>query len=151
MWMDENMAGNVSQTMPMARVTMGRCCDHNFLRFFPILGEKIGVFLKNQCYDQFFPKLSFVLSQKCEFFRQIFRRKYLKNHNIGPRSGEFSHVGLFACLLLAVFLQIAKISQIWASFFTVKVMYILVLTKKYSATFGRFFTNSSGDPVAGLR
>jgi hypothetical protein len=26
----------------------GRCYDHNFLRFF---GEKIGVFLKNQCYD----------------------------------------------------------------------------------------------------
>jgi hypothetical protein len=25
----------------------GRCYDHNFLRFLPILGEKIGVFLKN--------------------------------------------------------------------------------------------------------
>jgi hypothetical protein len=32
----------------------GRCYDHNFLRFSTILGEKIGVFLKNQCYDQFF-------------------------------------------------------------------------------------------------
>jgi hypothetical protein len=27
-----------------------------FLRFFPILGEKIGVFLKNQCYDHNFCK-----------------------------------------------------------------------------------------------
>jgi hypothetical protein len=27
---------------------------------------------------------SFILSQKCQFFRWIFRRKYLKNHNIGP-------------------------------------------------------------------
>jgi hypothetical protein len=25
---------------------------HNFLQFLPIFGEKIGVFLKNQCYDQ---------------------------------------------------------------------------------------------------
>jgi lysyl-tRNA synthetase class I len=30
----------------------GRCHDHKFLRFLPIFGEKIGVFLKNQCYDQ---------------------------------------------------------------------------------------------------
>jgi hypothetical protein len=31
-----------------------RCYDHNFLRFLTIFGEKIGVFLKNQCYDQNF-------------------------------------------------------------------------------------------------
>jgi hypothetical protein len=29
----------------------GRCYDHNFLRFSPISGEKIGIFLKNQGYD----------------------------------------------------------------------------------------------------
>jgi hypothetical protein len=28
------------------RVTGGRCCDHNFLRFLPIFGEQIGVFSK---------------------------------------------------------------------------------------------------------
>jgi hypothetical protein len=32
----------------------GRCYDHNFLRFLTIFGEKIGVFLKNQWYDQIF-------------------------------------------------------------------------------------------------
>jgi hypothetical protein len=32
----------------------GRCYDHNFLRFLTIFGEKIGVFLENQCYDQNF-------------------------------------------------------------------------------------------------
>jgi hypothetical protein len=32
--------------------TRGRCYDHNFLRFSTIFGEKIAVFLKNQCYDQ---------------------------------------------------------------------------------------------------
>jgi hypothetical protein len=31
-----------------------RCYDHNFLRFLTIFGEKIGVFLKNQCYGQIF-------------------------------------------------------------------------------------------------
>jgi hypothetical protein len=28
--------------------------DHNFQRFLPIFGEKFGVFLTNQCYDQIF-------------------------------------------------------------------------------------------------
>jgi hypothetical protein len=31
------------------------------------------------------------LSKKRQYFRQIFRRKYLKNHNIGPRKSR-SHV-----------------------------------------------------------
>jgi hypothetical protein len=35
-------------------VTRDRCYDHNFQRFSTIFGEKIGVFLKNQCYDQNF-------------------------------------------------------------------------------------------------
>jgi hypothetical protein len=35
-------------------MTWGRCYDHNFRRFLPIFGEKIGVFLKNQCYDHYF-------------------------------------------------------------------------------------------------
>jgi hypothetical protein len=39
-------------------VLRGRCYDHNFLRFFPIFGEKIGVLLENQCYDQFFQNLA---------------------------------------------------------------------------------------------
>jgi hypothetical protein len=34
--------------------TWGRYYDHNFLRFSPIFGEKIGVFLKKQCNDQNF-------------------------------------------------------------------------------------------------
>jgi hypothetical protein len=48
-----------------------------FCDFFPIFGEKIG-------YDQLLRKISFVLSQKRQFFRNIFRQKYLKNHNICP-------------------------------------------------------------------
>jgi hypothetical protein len=40
-----------------------------------IFGEKIGVFLKYQCYDQLFSRFSFVLSQKCQFFSQKFSAK----------------------------------------------------------------------------
>jgi hypothetical protein len=71
-----------------------------FCDFFPILGEKIGVFLKNQCYDQnkyhcydhIFSKFSFVSSQKGQFFRVNFLAKYLKNHNIGPRLGVLNQL-----------------------------------------------------------
>jgi hypothetical protein len=45
----------------------------------------MAFFSKNQCYDQHFASISFVLSQKRHFFRRKIRRKYLKNHNIGPR------------------------------------------------------------------
>jgi hypothetical protein len=46
----------------------GRCYDHNLLQMSQIIGEKIGVFLKYQCYEQFFSKFSFVLSQNVNFF-----------------------------------------------------------------------------------
>jgi hypothetical protein len=52
----------------LATLNWGRCYDHNVLRFSPIFGEKIGVFLQNQFYDQLFSKFSFVLSQKRQFF-----------------------------------------------------------------------------------
>jgi hypothetical protein len=59
-------------------VSRGRCYDHNFLRFSPIFGEKIGVFLKNQCYDQFFSQTSSSLSKKRQYFRWIFGENILK-------------------------------------------------------------------------
>jgi hypothetical protein len=34
--------------------------------------------------------LDFVLSQKRQFFRRNFRRKYLKNHNIGKNANFFA-------------------------------------------------------------
>jgi hypothetical protein len=37
--------------MVIIRPIWGRCHNHDFLW---IVGEKIGVFLKNQCYDQIF-------------------------------------------------------------------------------------------------
>jgi hypothetical protein len=44
----------------------------------PILGEKFGVFLKNQLYDQFFSKFGFVLSKKANFFAEIFGETIFK-------------------------------------------------------------------------
>jgi hypothetical protein len=40
-------------------------------QFSAIFGEKIGVFLRNQCYDNFISKFSFVLSQKRQFFAKF--------------------------------------------------------------------------------
>jgi hypothetical protein len=61
----------------------------NLCEFCQFSANQIGVFLKNRCYDQLVSKFSFVLSQKRQFFGEnfsakIFRRKYIKNHNIGP-------------------------------------------------------------------
>jgi hypothetical protein len=38
------------------------------LWFSAIFGEKIGVFLKNQCYDQFFPNLALFWVKNTDFF-----------------------------------------------------------------------------------
>jgi hypothetical protein len=51
-------------------------CD--FCKFLPIFGEKIGVFLKYQCYDQLFSKFSYVLSQKRHFFAKFFGENIIK-------------------------------------------------------------------------
>jgi hypothetical protein len=77
--------GNVSTIWNgISRLSWGRCYYHNFLWFSTIFCEKIGVFLKNQCYDQNFALFTFVFESKRKFFRWIFWRKYFKNHNIGP-------------------------------------------------------------------
>jgi hypothetical protein len=53
----------------------GRCYDHNFLRFSPIFGEKIGVFLKKQCSDQCFHNLALFLVEKTPIYLQFFLPK----------------------------------------------------------------------------
>jgi hypothetical protein len=46
--------------------------------------EKIGVFLRQQCYDQILAKTGSSLSKKLQYFCKIFLQKYLKNRDIGP-------------------------------------------------------------------
>jgi hypothetical protein len=57
---------------------LGSMLWSQFSVFLTIFGEKIGGFLKNKCYDQNFAKFSFILSQKRQFFRWIFRRNFFK-------------------------------------------------------------------------
>jgi hypothetical protein len=45
-----------------------QCYDHNFLRFFQIFSEKIGAFLKNQCYDHNFLRFFQIFSEKIGAF-----------------------------------------------------------------------------------
>jgi hypothetical protein len=54
-------------------------------KFDRISAGKIGDFLENQWYDYFFAQTSTIFGQDRPFFRPIFRRKCLKNHNIDPR------------------------------------------------------------------
>jgi hypothetical protein len=54
--------------------------------------KKLTFYSKNQCYDHIFCKTSCSLSKKRQYFSWIFRRKYLKNHNIGPRSQRYAFI-----------------------------------------------------------
>jgi hypothetical protein len=56
-----------------------------FCHLCQLSAKKIGVLLKNQCHGNK-KKPSCSLSMKRQYFRQIFRQKYLKNNNIGPIS-----------------------------------------------------------------
>jgi hypothetical protein len=51
---------------------------HNFLRNWQFSAKKLAFFLKNQCYDQHFALFSFLLSQKLQFFAELFREIILK-------------------------------------------------------------------------
>jgi hypothetical protein len=55
-----------------------------FSDFFPIFGEKIGGFLKNQCYDPNFENYHF-LYKHAIFSSKIFLREYFENRNVGPQ------------------------------------------------------------------
>jgi hypothetical protein len=44
----------------------------------------MAFFSKTNVMITIFAKPSFDLSKKRQYFRQIFRRKYFKNHSIGP-------------------------------------------------------------------
>jgi hypothetical protein len=120
-------------------VIWGRCYDHNFLRF---SAKKIGVFLKNQCYDNFLCKITFCLSQKRQFFSLNISARYLKNHNIGLRLGEFSpNELLFA---LGIFLEnYTKSPTVWVYFFPLCINYD---KNGLGYVLGDVFTNSYGHP-----
>jgi hypothetical protein len=57
---------------------MGRCYDHNFLRFSPFSVEKLALFLKTYVMLHF-EEFSSVSSQKRQFFRRFFCVNILKS------------------------------------------------------------------------
>jgi hypothetical protein len=58
--------------------TRGRCYDHNFLRFSPIFGETIGVFIKNRWMIKFLQKLAVVKEKNANFFAKCFGENIFK-------------------------------------------------------------------------
>jgi hypothetical protein len=57
----------------------GRCYDHNFLRFSPIFGEKIGVFLKKlMLWSHFWKKLAVVWTKNAHIFAKFFGENIFK-------------------------------------------------------------------------
>jgi hypothetical protein len=57
---------------------LGSMLWSQFTAIFDNFWLKIGVFLKNQCYDQNFAKFGFVLSQKTPIFPRFFGEKFFK-------------------------------------------------------------------------
>jgi hypothetical protein len=57
----------------------------------------LAFFSKTNVMINFFSKFGFVLRQKRQFFRWIFRRKYFKNLNISPRMPD-RRMELILCL-----------------------------------------------------
>jgi hypothetical protein len=69
------MPENIHKTITLASGFWGRCYDHNFSRFLPILATKMGVFLNKQCYNQMFAKTSRSPAKKRQFFAPDFLAK----------------------------------------------------------------------------
>jgi hypothetical protein len=74
-----DVPARTGKTKQSRRRIRGRCFDLNFLRnklaifsknnvMITIFCEKIGVFLKKQCYDHIFAKLSIRFSKKRQYF-----------------------------------------------------------------------------------
>jgi hypothetical protein len=55
----------------------GRCYDHNFLRFFPIFGEKIGIFSKTNVMITILHNLA-LFGVKNAIFTEFFGENILK-------------------------------------------------------------------------
>jgi hypothetical protein len=71
----------------------------------PFFGEKIGVFLKNQCYDHIFAKTCSSLSKKREYFRQCFGENILKIITSVPGANPMYDRGLLCRRFKKTYIQ----------------------------------------------
>jgi hypothetical protein len=62
----------------------GRCYDHNFLRFLPMICEKWHFSHKSMLWSNFSKKVAVVWAKNAIIFAKFFGEFFL-NHNIGPR------------------------------------------------------------------
>jgi hypothetical protein len=67
----ETFVGVATCRRPIRHLPFVQSNDLNLMHFLVIFGKKIGVFLKNQSYDQIFALLSFVLSKNAIFGKNI--------------------------------------------------------------------------------
>jgi hypothetical protein len=66
--------------------TRGRCYDHNFLRFLPIFGEKIGVFLKEtNVMIKILQNLALFRVKNANFFANFFGENIFKKGKLKTR------------------------------------------------------------------
>jgi hypothetical protein len=122
-WTEASFAGTWQTNVDLW--IRGRCCDHNFLRFLPIFGEKMAFFSKTNVMIKFLHNIALFWVKKRQFFRNFFRRKYFKYHNIGPWSQSWQMLiceygfatQLFGKYYLSLIGQHSK--QIWTHCFSV--------------------------------
>jgi hypothetical protein len=81
------------------RLTWGRCYDHNFLRFFPIFGEKLAFFLYTNVMINFFQNLALFWVKNANFFAKCFGEKIKKIITSVPARmmGSFPMMVLLRC------------------------------------------------------
>jgi hypothetical protein len=116
-----------------------------FSAIFDNFRRKIWRFSQNPMLWSKFCMIYLCFESKMPFFRWIFRRKYLKNHNIGPRSGQFSPIGQLSTL--GRFSKVTQADLIFGYFFHRRSKVFILTKKVLDYSFGDFFTNSSGHPA----
>jgi hypothetical protein len=82
-------------------LSQGSMLWSQFSAIFDTFRQKNWRFSQKPMLWSIFLKNSFVLSQKRQYFRWIFRRKYFKNHNIGPwftRTAQIANIGSVFCI-----------------------------------------------------
>jgi hypothetical protein len=103
-WLNFRLMGCILITLSsFFQHTRGRCYDHNFLRLLTIFCDFWQFSAKKpMLWSKFLHNLALFWVKNANFFAKFFAEKYLKNHNIGPRSSQ----------------------NFWSTFFQVKIMYL---------------------------
>jgi hypothetical protein len=130
---DQNYKSLASRDSEISFLSRGRCYDHNSKQFLPILAEKIAFFSKTNVMITILHNLA-LFWVKTPIFCNFFRRKYLKNHNIGPRLTRLNDS------LLLDFFENCKSSTLFEGTFSWLGLWINFDKKLVALHFERFFS-----------